>query len=698
MSRRKTRITVKHCWALGDTVLMTALIRDIHRAYPGMYETNVASNWSNVWWNNPYLTRYDPKAVDPKPMLIEVGWPDAITGNAMAKIGGKKEMRHILAWYHYDFERKTGIKVPCTEPYPDLHLTPTEKKPFLEGRYWVVVGGGKMDITNKHWWVDRYQAVVNRLTSYGIRCVQTGATHSNHFHPVLDNCLNMIGKTDNARDLFNIIMHADGVICPVTGAMHIAAAFQRPCVVLAGGREEPWFEWYGNGFQAFGPDCQQVATEHKFLHTLGHMYCCDKQGCWKKRAVPLDKEDRGKKAKYLCKEPVRGEKQAIAGCMDMIQVDHVVEAVMEYYDDKILPPIGKPKGKYPALPDRELPTEATSLAEELSREGLTAPPEIRIPTTTIQPPPEGVTAELPPPPEIVRSPTVPIQTQRASQKKPPREYMPAGPKDDKFKLLDNPTIGGKFTLCVLCYGPHPELAKQCINSILNTVPRARIDLRIATNAACDETLRFVRSMEPDRLYINQENQKKYPVMRSMFRDKDCPIRTPYVIWFDDDAYVVDPKWILRLSEAIIANHKRKCRLYGIKNFHDLNIYTNKEWRPDKWFRQASWFKGAHLRVRGNAKYAPNGSCIDFCPGWFWAIGADAIKAGDIPDARLNHNGGDITIGEQVHQAGFKIKKFNDGKVYVSCPTKEQGGRRVGGYEESFPWVPPNKKFARIYQP
>jgi len=158
-------------------------------------------------------------------------------------------MRHILAWYHYDFSRKTGIHVPVTDPRPDLHMSAEEIKPRIQGRYWVVLTGGKLDLTNKHWHAHRVQQTVNRLKSYGLNFVQCGATHSLHIHPPLDGVLNLIGKTDNVRDFWNIILHSEGVICPVTGAMHIAAAFNKPCVVFGGGREEPWFEAYVDNFK-----------------------------------------------------------------------------------------------------------------------------------------------------------------------------------------------------------------------------------------------------------------------------------------------------------------------------------------------------------------------------------------------------------------------------------------------------------------
>jgi hypothetical protein len=118
-------------------------------------------------------------------------------------------------------------------------------------------------------------------------------------------------------------------------------------------------------------------------------------------------------------------------------------------------------------------------------------------------------------------------------------------------------------------------------------------------------------------------------------------------------------------------------------YHDLRAMSSDIHRPDLWFRNADWFRNVQLRLPNKQMLATNGSCIDFAVGYFWALSTETMRQANIPDVRLNHNGGDITIGAQVHQVGGRIKDFNAGKKHVWCPTKEKGGRR--GYSETFPW-------------
>jgi hypothetical protein len=349
--------------------------------------------------------------------------------------------------------------------------------------------------------------------------------------------------------------------------------------------------------------------------------------------------------------------------MDMIKVDHVVEAVMSYYKDGSIPPIGDPQPE-PAKEDNDF--EMPKLVDPA-----------RIPLIIKNPP----RPREKPKPATMPTPTV---RHRPVAPMPPLPAPKSAPPADNLKILDHNTIGGKFTVFVLCYGPYTSLAKRCLGSILDTTPIERLDIRVACNAVDKETLDYLNTLPITKLYINAQNRKKYPVMREMFWDSSCPINTKYVLWFDDDTKVVDQNWLVRLGETIVAQHGSRHRMFGTRLIHDLKLYAKNGNRPDQWFRQAGWFNGRNLRMRHKNMEAPNGTVIQFAVGYFWALATETIRRADIPDARLNHNGGDITIGEQVHQAGAQIRMFNKDKVFVWCPKKEDGGRR--GFEEQFPWA------------
>lgn len=651
MARQALLLT--HKLALGDTVLFTGLARDIQLNHPGQYEILVDSNFRGIWQHNPHARPLGPQDQARRHRLtpIEISYLPGI------RAAGRGDRIHMLSQYHREFTQATGIRCPVRLPKGDLHFSAQEKKPIIEGRYWVIQAGGKLDMTNKFWWVERYQKVVNRLLKLGVHCVQSGVRHSEHRHVDLDNCLNLVGKFTTERDFMNMIYHAEGFIGPITGGMHVAACFDKPCVVVAGGREEPWWAAYTNAYEAFGGMCAPVKMEHRFLHTVGLLHCCESKGCWKKRVVPICPQDTLKDADKLCVEPMRQGDQAVARCMDMITVDHVVEAVMSYYENGELPPIGQPKGKYPD--DEEF--EEPKLVDPAN-----LPPVIKNPP-------------LPPKPRVVK----PLRSRPVPPNMPVLPVPANAPPPPQLNLIKNPIIGGKYTVCVLCYGPHTDLAKRCLGSILDSTPADLLDIRVACNDCPPDTLKYLNTLPLTKLYVNNRNRKKYPVMREMFWDETCPLKTNYVLWFDDDTQIVDPNWLVRLTEMIVSNHPHGNRMYGWRMHHNMQMFAKNGNRPDTWFRTGDWFQGRNFRLRGRNNEAPNGTVIEFAVGWFWALAVETIRRGKIPDVRLNHNGGDITIGEQVHQAGAKIKMWNKDKTFVWCPPKEGGGRR--GYSESFPW-------------
>ena len=88
--------------------------------------------------------------------------------------------------------------------------------------YWIIVAGGKFDYTIKWWHFRRWQAVVDHFQGR-ILFVQVGEKH--HYHPPVNGVLDLRGKT-SLRELIHLVYHAQGVLCPVTLHMHLAAAVE----------------------------------------------------------------------------------------------------------------------------------------------------------------------------------------------------------------------------------------------------------------------------------------------------------------------------------------------------------------------------------------------------------------------------------------------------------------------------------------
>ena len=232
---------------------------------------------------------------------------------------------HFIHGFRMFLEDKLGIKIPQGPLKCDvyMHQKEAENAKWIkdsvgeECGYWLVNAGCKNDFTAKLWETARFQAVVN-ATKNKIRWVQIGSLE--HNHAPLENVADLRGKTTH-RQLIQLMYRAGGVLTGVSYPMHLATIpmynqgmRQRPCVVIAGGREPTVWEAY---------------TNHQFLHTCGMLKCCQCGGCWKSRTIPLNDGD--SKDKSLCVNTVTSASgQVIPKCMDMISVDDVVEAIEKY--------------------------------------------------------------------------------------------------------------------------------------------------------------------------------------------------------------------------------------------------------------------------------------------------------------------------------------------------------------------------------
>ncbi len=299
----------------GDTVTLTAVVRDLHRAYPGRFATAVDTTAMELWEHNPYVRNFG--RADSSVRTIAMHYPLVNQSN--------QRPAHFLRGYTDYLEGELDLPIPTSEFRGDVYLSDAEKNSGHQvrdmfgynGPFWMIFAGGKYDFTAKWWSPDFYQAVVDHFRGR-IQFVQCG--EAGHWHPSLKGVFNLVGKT-SLRQLVRLMYHTAGVVCPVTLAMHLTAAVPtktnrlRPCVVIAGGREPPHWEAYPG---------------HQFLHTVGMLSCCGTGGCWKSRCQKVGDNDFKDKVN-LCERPtpVR-EDLVIPQCMAMIKPGRVIEAVEGY--------------------------------------------------------------------------------------------------------------------------------------------------------------------------------------------------------------------------------------------------------------------------------------------------------------------------------------------------------------------------------
>src|SRR5262245_14987819 len=214
------KLILKTNFALGDIVLMTAAVRDLHRCYPGAFITDVRTPCGELWNYNPYLrhlSQDDPEVETISCDLSLIAWSNKVP-------------YHALDSFIDNLNQQLGLHIRCTEFKGDLHLSKAEKHARSQVHrladreipYWLIFAGGRHEITIKWWDTDRYQQVVDHFKGR-IQFVQAG--NAIDHHPKLKGTTDLRGKT-TVRQLLQLVYHSQGVLCGVSGPMHLAAAVE----------------------------------------------------------------------------------------------------------------------------------------------------------------------------------------------------------------------------------------------------------------------------------------------------------------------------------------------------------------------------------------------------------------------------------------------------------------------------------------
>ena len=308
------KIILKNFQSPGDIVMLTAAVRDLKLSHPDIL-IDVRTPCPAIWENNPYLTSLNENGTGIE--IINAEYPLIHESN--------EGPWHFIHGFRLFLEDRLELKIKATKFKGDIHLSSQERSWIsqieemgIKDDFWIIVAGGKYDFTAKWYSPEYYQEVVDHFKGK-ILFVQCG--EKPHWHPPLHNVVNLVGKTD-MRQFIRLVYHSSGVICPVTFAMHLAAAVpmkkgrkNRPCVVIAGGREPAQWEAY---------------PHHRFLATNGCLDCCDNGGCWKSRCQIVGDGD-NKDKENLCLYPVKiSDNLCIPKCLHMIKPVDIIRNIEMY--------------------------------------------------------------------------------------------------------------------------------------------------------------------------------------------------------------------------------------------------------------------------------------------------------------------------------------------------------------------------------
>ena len=224
----------------------------------------------------------------------------------------------------------------------------------------------------------------------------------------------------------------------------------------------------------------------------------------------------------------------------------------------------------------------------------------------------------------------------------------------------------KATFHILLYGHYADLARRCIESVRQFVPRDEYLLRIGLNACCRETLQYVdslsRDLPIDLIVRSDRNIHKYPMMRKMFWDK--PIETEWIVWFDDDTYILSDAWWKGVWQRL---KDEPAEALGQLWWW---IFLPGEW---EFIQKCHWFRGRPPEY-GRRFASPS---VRFMTGSYWMMKTECIRALDWPDPQLVAHGGDTLLGAAIWQQQWRQIHFDAGIKINDAPRRTATMPRIG---------------------
>jgi len=290
------KIIFSNALAIGDNLVFTVALRELHKQYPEKYQTGIFSYYPEVYENNPYIAKFDKE--EAKNILI-------INVNYAKEFQYKKSSGKPFAQGYITFLNDTlNLNIQLTDCKPEIFLSSEEIENALDtleenkikNGFWLLSPGYKQDIVLKNYSAAKWQEFINVMYEYGIEIIQTGDNHA--INPRFKNIKSLVGKTKNLRKYFAIASLSKGLIGYPSLQMHLAAALNKPSIVVAGGREGINWNCYQN---------------QQYLHSVGYLNCCKETACWKATIQDCENYNNG-----------------IAHCMELISVDEIINCVLKY--------------------------------------------------------------------------------------------------------------------------------------------------------------------------------------------------------------------------------------------------------------------------------------------------------------------------------------------------------------------------------
>lgn len=136
-----TKLILKNHQAPGDVLMLSAAVRDLHRAFPGEYLIDTRTPCPAIFENNPNVTPL--QETDPEVRLIRCEYPLIHRSNTSPY--------HFIHGYIQFLSEVLKKSIPVTDFKGDIHISQKEKSWIgqieeITGAnvpFWIIMAGGE---------------------------------------------------------------------------------------------------------------------------------------------------------------------------------------------------------------------------------------------------------------------------------------------------------------------------------------------------------------------------------------------------------------------------------------------------------------------------------------------------------------------------------------------------------------------------
>jgi hypothetical protein len=224
-----------------------------------------------------------------------------------------------------------------------------------------------------------------------------------------------------------------------------------------------------------------------------------------------------------------------------------------------------------------------------------------------------------------------------------RDYSPAP--QEEAAADPCPGEACRFTILLGCYGDYPHYSVRALDSLAaGRDHRLFCDILIGLNACGRRTIARARELadagDISGLVESPRNLNKDPMLRLLLD----AVRTPYVVWLDDDTHFTDPNWPAAVAAFLAAEHPfdvaGQMARWGPRRDRDPAYMDLVRGRP--------WWRGNEHHPDELRESCP------FVIGGLFIARTAFLRRHDYPDRGMVKALDDVLLGELVQQVGGRM--------------------------------------------